>query len=109
MPQEVKQLVLNWQQVLNQLDPVSKAMLNMVTLTVNDSGNLVIAFSKETEYLFFASQEENQKVVSEAAAEVLDKSVTIEYKYVESQQEYDALPELRELFEGNDIVIESVE
>ena len=109
VPQEVKQLVLNWQQVLNQLDPVSKAMLNMVTLTVNDSGNLVIAFSKETEYLFFASQEENQKVVSEAAAEVLDKSVTIEYKYVESQQEYDALPELRELFEGNDIVIESVE
>ena len=35
--------------------------------------------------------------------------MTIEYKYVESQQEYDALPELRELFEGNDIVIESVE
>lgn len=109
VPQEVKQLVGNWQQVLNQLDPVSKAMLDMVTLTVNDNGNLVIAFSKETGYSYFALQEENRKAVSYAAAEVLDKTVAIEYKYVESQREYDALPELRGMFDGNDIVIETVE
>lgn len=109
VPQEVKQLVGNWQQVLNQLDPVSKAMLDMVALTVNDNGNLVIAFSKETGYSYFALQEENRKAVSDAAAEVLDKTVAIEYKYVESQREYDALPELRGMFDGNDIVIETVE
>ena len=109
VPKEVKQLVGNWQQVLNQLDPVSKAMLDMVTLTVNDNGNLVIAFAKETGYSYFASQEANQKAVADAAAEVLDKTVTIEYKYVESQREYDALPELRGMFDGNDIVIETVE
>lgn len=109
VPKEVKQLVGNWQQVLNQLDPVSKAMLDMVTLTVNDNGNLVIAFAKETGYSYFASQEANQKAVADAAAEVLDKTVAIEYKYVESQREYDALPELRGMFDGNDIVIETVE
>ena len=109
VPKEVKQLVGNWQQVLNQLDPVSKAMLDMVTLTVNDNGNLVIAFAKETGYSYFASQEANQKAVADAAAEVLDKTGAIEYKYVESQREYDALPELRGMFDGNDIVIETVE
>ena len=109
VPKEVKQLVGNWQQVLNQLDPVSKSMLDMVTLTLNDNGNLVSAFAKETGYSYFASQEANQKAVADAAAEVLDKTVTIEYKYVESQREYDALPELRGMFDGNDIVIETVE
>ena len=109
VPKKVKQLVGNWQQVLNQLDPVSKAMLDMVTLTVNDNGNLVIAFAKETGYSYFASKEANQKAVADAAAEVLDKTVAIEYKYVESQREYDALPELRGMFDGNDIVIETVE
>lgn len=109
VPQEVKQLVGNWQQVLNQLDPVSKAMLDMVTLTVNDNGNLVIAFSKETGYSYFALQEENRKAVSDAAAEVLDKTVTIEYKYVESKREFDALPELRGMFGESDIVIETEE
>ncbi len=39
----------------------------------------------------------------------LSKTVAIEYKYVESQREYDALPELRGMFDGNDIVIETVE
>lgn len=109
VPQEVKQLVGNWQQVLNQLDPVSKAMLDMVTLTVNDKGNLVIAFSKQTGYSYFALQEENRKAVSDAAAEVLDKTVTIEYKYVESKREFDALPELRGMFGESDIVIEAEE
>lgn len=109
VPQEVKQLVGNWQQVLNQLDPVSKAMLDMVTLTVNDNGNLVIAFSKQTGYSYFALQEGNRKAVSDAAAEVLDKTVTIEYKYVESKREFDALPELRGMFGESDIVIETEE
>ncbi len=109
VPQEVKQLVGNWQQVLNQLDPVSKAMLDMVTLTVNDKGDLVIAFSKQTGYSYFALQEENRKAVSDAAAEVLDKTVTIEYKYVESKREFDALPELRGMFGESDIVIETEE
>lgn len=40
---------------------------------------------------------------------LLDKIGAIEYKYVESQREYDALPELRGMFDGNDIVIETVE
>ncbi|MGN1205580.1 MAG: DNA polymerase III subunit gamma/tau, partial [Eubacterium sp.] len=109
VPEEVKQLVGNWQQVINQLDPVSKAMLDMVTLTVSDHGNLVIAFSKQTEYSYFVTQEANQKAVSDAVAEVLDKNVTIEYKYVESQREFDALPELRGMFDGTDIVIEAIE
>ncbi len=109
VPQEVKALVGNWQQVLNQLDPVSKSMLNHVTLTVDDKGSLVIAFSQDTSYTYYAGSEEQKAQLADIASGVIGKNVTIEYKYVADQREYDALPELRGLFGESDIVIESME
>lgn len=109
VPQEVKALVGNWQQVLNQLDPVSKSMLHHVTLTVDDAGSLVIAFSEDTSYTFYAGNEQQKLLLTEAATRVVGKKVSIEYRYVADQQEYDALPELRGLFGDSDIVIETME
>ncbi len=109
VPQEVKALVGNWQQVLNQLDLVSKSMLNHVTLTVDDRGNLVIAFSDETSYDFYAGNEEHKLLLTEVASNVVGKNVTIECRFVADRREYDALPELRGLFGESDIVIESME
>nr|MBP3598921.1 DNA polymerase III subunit gamma/tau [Eubacterium sp.] len=109
VPQEVKALVGNWQQVLNQLDPVSKAMLNHVTLTVDDRGSLVIAFPEDTSYTYYAGSDEQKELLADIASNVIGKNVKIEYQYVSNQREYDALPELRGLFGESDIVIESVE
>ncbi len=109
VPQEVRALVGNWQQVLNQLDPVSKGMLNNVTLTVDDKGSLLIAFPENTTYTYYAGSESQKELLAEAASGVIGKNVTIEYKHVADRREFDALPELRGLFGESDIVIESME
>ncbi len=109
VPKEVKQVVGNWQQVLNKLDPVGKAMLAHVTLTVDDKGSLVIAFSEDTSYTYFAGNEENKNGLTQVASDLIGKQVTIECKYVPDRREYDALPELRGLFAESDIMIESLE
>ena len=109
VPQEVRALVGNWQQVLNQLDPVSKNMLNHVTLTVDDSGALVVAFGEDTSYSYFASEDANKERLIQAASETIGKEVRIEFRFVADRQQYDALPELRGMFDGSDIVIETMD
>ncbi len=108
VPEEVKKLTGNWQQVLNLLDPVSRNMLNHVTLTVDEKGSLLVAFSENTSYSYFAG-EANRDILPRAAGEVLGKEVSVELKLVTNPQEYDALPELRRLFSDSDIPIESVD
>lgn len=109
VPEEVKALAANWQQVLNYLDPVSKSMLNHVTLTVDDAGTLLIAFSEDTSYSYFAGEEERRGLLEQALSEIAGKSVKMELKYMADRREYDALPELRGLFGNSDIQIETVE
>ena len=105
--QEVKVLAGNWGQVLNQLDSVSRTMLNHVTLTVNDQGSLVVAFAEETSYSYFAGNPEHTEMLTGAAAQVAGKLVDIQFKMTADQREYDALPELRGLFGDSDIEIET--
>ena len=97
----------NWGQVLNQLDSVSRTMLNHVTLTVNDQGSLVVAFAEETSYSYFAGNPEHTEMLTGAAAQVAGKLVDIQFKMTADQREYDALPELRGLFGDSDIEIET--
>ena len=105
--QEVKVLAGNWGQVLNQLDSVSRTMLNHVTLTVNDQGSMVVAFAEETSYSYFAGNPEHTEMLTGAAAQVAGKLVDIQFKMTADQREYDALPELRGLFGDSDIEIET--
>lgn len=109
VPEEVKALAANWNQVLNQLDPISKNMLNHITLTVNNQGALVIAFGENTAFSYFGAEESRKEAVSQAAEHVIGKSVNIEYQLVNDQREYDALPELRGLFADHDILIETID
>jgi DNA polymerase-3 subunit gamma/tau len=108
VPDEVKSLVGNWQQVLNRLDSGSKNMLNHVTLTVSDEGALIIAFPDETTYLYFVQNENHTEQVRQAASEVIGKTLKIEYKFIADRREYDAIPELRSLFGDSDIIIETM-
>lgn len=109
VPGEVRALVGNWQQVLNQLDPVSKSMLSHVTLTVDDGGTLIIAFAEDTSYSYFSGEGDKTELLSQIASDVVGKSVKMELKYVADRREYDALPELRGLFSDSDIEIETIE
>lgn len=109
VPDEVKALAANWQQVLNHLDPVSKSMVSHVTLTVDDAGTLLIAFSEDTSYSYFAGEEEHKELLNEALCEIAGKSVNMELKYMADRREYDALPELRGMFGDSDIQIETIE
>lgn len=109
VPQEVRQLVGNWHQVLNRLDSVCKTMLNHVTLTVDDEGTLVAAFPEDTSYSYFAGENGHVAQLEEAASQIVGKTVRIQCRLVADQREFDALPELRGLFGDSDIVIETME
>lgn len=109
VPGEVKSLAGNWHQVMNQLDPVSKNMLNHVTLTVDDTGALVIAFSEDTAYAYFSREGEQKEKLCHVAEELIGKKINIEFRLVADQREYDALPELRGLFADSDIEIEAMD
>lgn len=109
VPGEVKSLAGNWHQVLNQLDPVSKNMLNHVTLTVDEAGALVIAFSEDTAYAYFSGEGDQKEKLCHVAEELIGKKINIEFRLVADQREYDALPELRGLFANSDIEIESMD
>ncbi len=109
LEREVKSLAGNWHQVLNQLDPVSKNMLNHVTLTVDEAGALVIAFSEDTAYAYFSREGDQKEKLCHVAEELIGKRVNIEFRLVADQREYDALPELRGLFADSDIEIEAMD
>lgn len=109
VPGEVKSLAGNWHQVLNQLDPVSRNMLNHVTLTVDAVGALVVAFSEDTAYEYFSGEGDHKEKLCHAAEELIGKSINIEFRLVADQREYDALPELRGLFADSDIEIEAID
>lgn len=109
VPQEVRALVGNWNQVLNRMDTVSRNMLRNVTLTVDDNGSLLVAFAEDTSYSYFTGDESHREQLSEAASGVIGKTVTIEMKLVADRREYDALPELRGLFGDSEIELEMVE
>lgn len=109
VPQEVRTLVGNWNQVLNQMDAVGRNMLRNVTLTVDDKGSLLVAFAEDTSYTYFAGDESHREQLSEAASGVIGKTVIIEIKLVADRREYDALPELRGMFGDSEIELEMVE
>lgn len=109
VPEEVKSLAGNWHQVLNQLDPVSKNMLNHVTLTVDEAGALLIAFAEDTAYAYFTGEGDYKEKLCHVAEKLIGKSINIEFRLVADQREYDALPELRGLFADSDIEIEAMD
>lgn len=99
VPEDVRMVVANWQQILRLLGPVSREMLSDVLLSVSDAGALVLAFTQETRAEYFKS-EENREELIQAAGKLIDRTIALDVRYVQNNQEFSALPELRDVIKN---------
>jgi DNA polymerase-3 subunit gamma/tau len=102
VPEDVRAVVGNWKQILRQTGPVTRSMLEDVLLSVSDSGALVLAFSQETRAQYFQKEENRQELI-EAAGQLTGKEITVDIRFVESRQELQTLPELRNVIKNVEI------
>ncbi len=102
VPEDVRQAVSNWPQILHRMDPVSRSMLTEVVLSVSDAGALIMAFSQSTPAEYFRREESRAELV-EAVGQVIGKDIAVEVRFVENRQEMNALPELRNIIKNVEI------
>lgn len=98
VPEEVRMAVENWNQVLRHVGPVSREMLSDVLLSVSEDGALILAFAQETRAEYFKGEENRQELI-QALAQLIDRTVQIDVRYV-TGSEHSALPELREVLKN---------
>ena len=106
VPDDVRDVVANWKQILSRVSQVFRSMLTEVRLSVSDAGKLVMAFSQEVTAEYFKN-EDHQVELIEAAGQLTGKEIQLDVRYVESRQEMNALPELRNII--NNVEIEILE
>lgn len=99
VPEDVRDVVANWKQILSRVSAVSRTMLEDVRLSVSDSGKLILAFSQMTKAEYFR-KEETQQELMEAAAQLTGKEVGLEIRFAENKKESDTLPELRNIIKN---------
>ncbi len=104
VPEDVRDVVSNWRQILSRLNPISRRMLEDVRLSVSDAGALVMAFSQETTAEYF-KKEENTDELIEVAGQLTGKEIKLDVRFTESRQEMNALPELRNIIKNVEIEI----
>lgn len=102
VPEDVREIVANWQQILHRMSPVARGMLNDVTLSVSDAGELIMAFSQATPADFF-KKEENKEELIEAAGQLTGREIRVEVRFVENRQELNTFPELRNIIKNVEI------
>ena len=102
VPDDVRDVVANWKQILSRVSQVCRSMLLDVRLSVSEAGKLVLAFPQSTTAEYF-KKEENQRELVEAAGQLTGKEISIQVSYVENRQEMNALPELRNIIKNVEI------
>jgi len=102
VPDDVKDVVANWKQILGRISPVTRSMLNDVRLSVSDAGSLIMAFPQSTTTEYF-KREENQNELIEAAGQMTGKEIKLDVRFVENRREMNALPELRNIIKNVEI------
>lgn len=102
VPDDVRDVVANWKQILSRVSQVCRSMLLDVRLSVSDAGKLVMAFSQATPTEYF-KKEENQQELIEAAGQLTGKEISLDVRYVENRREMNALPELRNIIKNVEI------
>lgn len=102
VPDDVRDVVANWKQILSRLGPVCRNMLLDVRLSVSDAGKLVLAFPQATTAEYFKKEESRQELI-EAAGQLTGKEISLDVRYVENRQEMNALPELRNIIKNVEI------
>ena len=102
VPDDVRDVVANWNQILGRIDQVSRSMLLDVRISVSEAGKLVLAFTQGMPAEYF-KKEENQQVLIEAAGQLTGKEISLDVRFVENRQEMNALPELRNIIKNVEI------
>ncbi len=102
VPEDVREVVGNWKQIISRVGPVCKNMLLDVRLSVSDDGKLVLAFSQETPAEYFR-KEDNQRELIDVAGQLTGKEISLDVRYVQRQQEMSALPELRNILKNVEV------
>lgn len=102
VPDDVRDVVANWKQILSRVGPVCRNMLLDVRLSVSDAGKLVLAFPQATTAEYFKKEESQQELI-EAAGQLTGKEILLDVRYVENRQEMNALPELRNIIKNVEI------
>lgn len=102
VPDDVRDVVANWKQILSRVGPVCRNMLLDVRLSVSDKGKLVLAFPQATTAEYFKKEDSQQELI-EAAGQLTGKEIVLDVRYVENRQEMNALPELRNIIKNVEI------
>ena len=102
VPDDVRDVVANWKQILSRVGQVCRSMLVDVRLSVSDAGKLVLAFPQEVTADYFKN-EEHQGELIEAAGQLTDKKISLDIRFVQTKQEMNSLPELRNIIKNVEI------
>ncbi len=102
VPDDVRDVVQNWKQILSRVSQVCRTMLLDVKISVSDAGKLLLAFPQSTTAEYFR-KEENQQELIEAAGQLTGKEISLDIRFVENRQEMNALPELRNIIKNVEI------
>lgn len=102
VPEDVRAVVANWKQILSRVSQVCRSMLIDVRLSVSEAGQLIMAFTQQTPVEYFKNEEHQQELI-EAAGQLTGKQISLDVRYVESRQEMNAFPELRNIIKNVEI------
>lgn len=102
VPEDVRMVVANWKQLMSRVSQVCRSMLTDVRLSVSDAGKLVMAFSQEVTADYFKNEQHLNELV-EAAGQLTGKNIMFDIRYVETRQEMNSLPELRNILKNVEI------
>lgn len=102
VPDDVRAIVANWKQILSRVSAVCRTMLMDVRLSVAETGQLIMVFTQETTAEYFKNEEHQQELI-EAAGQLTGKEISLDVRYVESKQEMNAFPELRNIIKNVEI------
>ncbi len=104
VPEDVREVVANWKQILGRVGAVTRRMLEDVRLSVSEDGALVMAFSQATTAEYF-KREDNQEELIRAAEQLTGKVIKLDVRFLEGRREMNTLPELRNMIKNVEIEI----
>ena len=97
VPEELEQAAKNWNTISRKFDAVDLGMMADVKLSVSENNHLVMVFDEDTPASYFA-EEDKKNEIEHIISSQIKKEVKVMVKLQKNKQEYDSIPELREMF-----------
>lgn len=85
LPDELKELAKNWNQIKNQLPFSIKSFLQDAVPTIGQDNTLLLVFTDSTQYAFF-SKEQHIKELEDTIKSYIQRQVTVHTKLMEANQ-----------------------